>query len=383
MQRSFYCDRKGLRIYVREFLEEGMEEGKFPAVVVSHGFGADSTGSEAYCRILAKAGYAVFSFDFCGGSLPGAGKSDGVSTDMSIQSECRDLEAVLGHVRALPYVDRDHITLMGESMGGFVSALTAAGHPEEVENLILWFPALCIPDHARLGRLGGAEYDVSAGPEVIECGNGMKLGRSFHEQIKGMDPYLEIGRFPGRVLLIQGMKDSVVNYSYAVKAKEAFRPGQCSLQLIRQADHGFAGSHWESAVQSMLLFLAHKPQRLVIQVFLTGSRTLEEREDGWKAEVYFIGYCDCEAFRGSILPGAVDVQEQKKGGLVQMRAEYTLEGIDASGAPCRIHIVNQKQDGCFKPSIQTDSKVLAELNTLDGVALLEEYDGGLTVRIFG
>ncbi|MEK5235599.1 alpha/beta hydrolase [Paenibacillus sp. FSL L8-0470] len=90
--------------------------------------------------------YAAYCFDFCGGCTHGEGRSDGETTDMTVQTECEDLKAVMDYVKSLSYVDASKVSLMGFSQGGFISALTVAQRANEVEALILLYPALCIPD---------------------------------------------------------------------------------------------------------------------------------------------------------------------------------------------------------------------------------------------
>ena len=48
-----------------------------------------------YAILMAELGYASYCFDFCGGSVV-KGKSDGKTTDMSVLTEVKDLEAVSG-----------------------------------------------------------------------------------------------------------------------------------------------------------------------------------------------------------------------------------------------------------------------------------------------
>ena len=78
----------------------------------------------------------------------------------------KDLCAVIEYVKALPFVDEKQIVLMGASQGGFVSGLTAAKYGDGIQKLIMLYPALCIPDHARRGWLGGARYDPKNVPAV-------------------------------------------------------------------------------------------------------------------------------------------------------------------------------------------------------------------------
>ena len=44
-------------------------------------------------------------------------------------------------------VDKKRIVLIGESQGGLVSALAASELKKQVSNLVLIFPAFCIPDN--------------------------------------------------------------------------------------------------------------------------------------------------------------------------------------------------------------------------------------------
>lgn len=54
------------------------------------------------------------------------GKSDGNTTDMSVLTEVKDLEAVIEYAESKTYTNSSKILLMGCSQGGFVSVITAA-----------------------------------------------------------------------------------------------------------------------------------------------------------------------------------------------------------------------------------------------------------------
>lgn len=103
-----------------------------------------------YARVFVEEGYAAVCFDFC---MSGSGKSSGSSLGMSVLTEKADLLNVLDYIKTLDFVDASCITLVGCSQGGLVSALAAAERGNEVEQLILYYPALCIPDDARRGQM--------------------------------------------------------------------------------------------------------------------------------------------------------------------------------------------------------------------------------------
>lgn len=246
--REFTCKRDGLTIHGRAFRAGA---GVRPAIIVSHGFMGSQMGDEKdYAAHLAEKGYAAFTFDFCGGG-PNV-LSEGRTQDMSVRTEVEDLKAVLACVRSLPDVDREHIVLMGCSQGGFVSALTAAQLPDAVEKLILFFPALCIPDDARRGQMIFAKFDPNDIPETVECGP-MLLGRCYPEVVLHMDPYAEIAPYKGPVLLVHGTDDRLVNYSYSVRAAEAYE--NAKLVPIEGADHGFRGDDVPKALAAVDAFL--------------------------------------------------------------------------------------------------------------------------------
>ncbi|MCM1183036.1 MAG: alpha/beta hydrolase [Roseburia sp.] len=382
--QTFTCERDGLTIRGAQYFPAGFTADKtWPAVIVSHGFVGNYATVTEYCEEFAKMGYAAFCFSFCCDGIQGADecyRSDGASTDMTIQSEVADLITVKNYVKGLPYIDADLLILAGVSQGGFVSGLTAAKCGSEIAKLIMIYPALCIPDHARRGCLGGSCYDPHKVPDTIDCGHTL-LGRAFHEEVVGMDPYLELAAYQGDVLLLQGLSDQIVNYSYAIRAKESYREGQCRLQLIRNLDHGFDATQLESAFASIRQFLAGRREILTIRVIITHTETATEGGTR-KVRIFFTGYSETPYFQGAILPEGCDAQEYQDGVQTKMQAEYTLVGLDSAGAQCSIHIINRRDGGEWRPSVTTDSAVLAWMNQADLTAVLEGGDGGPTVRIF-
>lgn len=60
-------------IYGKIFQPISNKEKKFPTVIYSHGFGGSYEYGVDYAKALAKKGYAVYCFDFCGGAVRTAG----------------------------------------------------------------------------------------------------------------------------------------------------------------------------------------------------------------------------------------------------------------------------------------------------------------------
>ena len=378
------CVRDGLTIRgVIVYPDDFSEDRKYPCLIASHGFTGNFKGMIRWCEVFAQMGYVSVTYGFCGGGCIGDNpeySSEGATTDMTISTEIADLETVIGHMRGLGYIDPTRIILLGESQGGFVSGLTAAKHSDIISRLVMIFPAICIPDHARQGRLAGASYSPDAVPDIIDIGR-TKLGRCIHDDVVGRDPYLELSAYTGPVLILQGLEDDVVNYSYAIRAKENYAPGQCHLQLIRSMGHGLDDGQFQSAFGSIKQFLADREEVLTVQILITHGEPGTDGETKTN-NVYFTGYCDSPIFRGVIQSEGVDSQKQLPDGNWHLHAEYTLTGLDRNGALCSMHIVNQGHDGDFKPVISTDSTDLAWLNGLDLTSVLEFGSGGPTVRIY-
>lgn len=247
-ESAFSCKRDDLTIRGTEYRPAGEN---LPVAIVCHGFMATQKSVRGYTRELAQMGYAAYCFDFCGGSL-WRGKSDGATTDMSVLTEVKDLEAVIRYARSLPYTG-DRLLLMGCSQGGFVSALTAAKHPDLVQKLVLFYPALCIPDDARAGQMMFARFDPKNVPERFRCGF-MKLGRCYPTDVMDMDPFAEIKAYPGPVLIVHGTKDKIVPPDYSRRAAEGY--SDAKLYMIEGGAHGFRRKHDVKAVEQLKSFAA-------------------------------------------------------------------------------------------------------------------------------
>ena len=246
-ERFFECKRGDLTIRGIEYKPEGEN---LPVAIVSHGFLMWRDTVRDYTRLLAKLGYAAYCFDFCGGSIPGKGKSDGKNCEMSVLTEVQDLEAVIAYVKSLPYTG-DELLLMGGSQGGFVSALTAAKPEHNVDKLVLFYPAFCIPDDARAGKMLFTQFDPENIPEILNCGP-ITLGRLYPADVIKMDPYKEVTPYTGPVLIVHGTKDMIVNLDYAKRAYEAYAahsPDRVTLHIIEDGEHGFHGVHDDMAKQ--------------------------------------------------------------------------------------------------------------------------------------
>ena len=127
--KEYDFDSNGKNLYARAFVPD--VEGRVPLVIFSHGLGANVEHEEEVQKALAKAGIAVFSLEFAGGSSSSAPMSEGLTTEMSVLTEVQNLKDAIRIASGMEYTDPQKIYLMGSSQGGLVTALTA----EEVTNI--------------------------------------------------------------------------------------------------------------------------------------------------------------------------------------------------------------------------------------------------------
>lgn len=242
----FEIDSQGCRL--RGFILRPKRAGRLPAAIVSHGFASCTRDTKKYARVFADEGYAAICFDFC---MSGSGKSSGSSLGMSVLTEKTDLLNVLDYVKGLDFVDPDHIILAGCSQGGLVSALAAAEREDEVERLVLYYPALCIPDDARRGQMINARFDPDHVPDRFRA-LFVRLGAKYALDAQGLDPFREICGFSKPVLIVHGTKDRLVDISYSRRAARDYP--NCRLVEV-SGDHGFIFSGFPQSKRATVEYL--------------------------------------------------------------------------------------------------------------------------------
>ncbi len=406
--KRFTVDNDGMKIQGIAYLPANStapnQVKKSPAIIMSHGYLSNLHNFEYFATQFAMIGYNVFTFNFCCGSDETDSElmSDGTTTNLCIEGEISDLITVYNYVSTRDYVKSDEIILWGESQGAFVSGLSAARLQEKVSKLIMIFPAVCIPDHARRGTLGGASYDPKNPPELIYTERAM-LSKVFVDDVKDMDAYSELAKYKGETLLIQGTCDSIVvpEYQYIVKkefdltdnkenenAQITNSNHRLKLIMVRGMDHYTGGEHKEALKDSIRYFIEGKEEIFSFRIIVTNVVVTDDSGSILSQDVHFTGYCESDLFTGAIIQG-VDHQKYLKNNnqnesaiCIEMCAEYTFSGVDADGKPCKLDVCNIKRDGEWRPTIKTDSKALSWINDAKLYAIVEPGTKGPTIRIY-
>ncbi len=239
-----YTDSEGKEISLFGQLCEPKEEGKFPAVILSHGFNGHYTDFPTECAAFAKRGYVCYAFDFCGAQSGGRSKGR-TAADYTPFTMKEDLRAALRDIKRLPNVDSSQVFLFGGSQGGFVTALTAADSDvkDQIAGIAMYFPALNIPDDWR-GK------PVQNTPLM-----GYSIGAKFIESVQELDPFDLIGNFEKDVCIVWGDQDALVARKYIDNAVTAYGAERVDLTVIEGAGHGFGGAALDTATKKALAFL--------------------------------------------------------------------------------------------------------------------------------
>ena len=220
-------------------------QGRHPIAIVSHGFNGTHHFAQDYFGPLAELGWMTYAFDFPCGSLHS--RSDSNTMNMSILDEQSDLRAIVNYFRRQPNVDPSRIMLIGESQGGLVSALTAAQMNKEVSELVLIYPALCIPDN------WNSRYpDIEDIPDTTRLWN-VPMGRRFFEEVRNMDPFSTMKKFDKPVLILQGDADNVVSVDDSRRAARTYKDAR--LHIIKGAGHGFKPKERQEAIGQIKAFI--------------------------------------------------------------------------------------------------------------------------------
>lgn len=217
---------------------------KVPLVIIYHGF-TGNCGGELLTDIsndLQAKGIASLRFDF-----NGHGKSEGEFQNMTVLNEIEDLKDVISWAQAQPWVE--NISLVGHSQGGVVVSMTAGELGSSViKSVVLLAPAAVLRDDAIRGNSQGAVYDPwNFEGEYVELPwGGYKLGRKYVETAVSLPIYETSWQYTGPVLVVHGLHDRIVPYTYAERYQQGYK--ECTLKLLPDDDHSLTRNTAETAL---------------------------------------------------------------------------------------------------------------------------------------
>jgi alpha-beta hydrolase superfamily lysophospholipase len=198
-----------------------------PCIVCSHGLfsSKDSPKFVAMAEQLSREGLVAIRYDH-----RGCGESQGRIEDTTVSGRLDDLASVYGFARGHPGVN-GKIGLMGSSMGGYISLLTAARHAT-LKPIVVW----ATPFQLRRKK-GRVERDAYA-----------PLGDSFFEDLSRYRLEEILDRV-SHCLVVHGDHDELVPVWHARRIYAMLAEPK-AIQVFSGADHRFSNAqHRESAIR--------------------------------------------------------------------------------------------------------------------------------------
>lgn len=162
------------------FIPKG--KGSFPGVVFFHGSGGSGNMFFDIAEKLSKYGIMTLAFNY-----RGAGKSDGIFEEQTLEMGIKDAEASLKYFLSLKNLDGKKVGLCGGSFGGFLAGLLAIKFP--IKSLILNAPAAFSPKELNKQRDSAGELE---------------------ENFLESESYKEIAGYKGKLLVVESEFDDVL-----------------------------------------------------------------------------------------------------------------------------------------------------------------------------
>lgn len=212
-----------------------MQDGeKCPIVIFSHGFGGDMTFHlfEPIVKNLNQIGIGVLRFDF-----NGCGQSEGKFENMTVPNEVEDLINVIAYARQLSVTK--NISLLGHSQGGVVTSMASGrcGFPQ-IKCEVLLSAAAVLRDDALRGMTHGGHFDPwHLYDDTYPVSGGHSIGRPYIQSAMTLPIYETAAEYQGPALVVNGMADVVVPYTYAERYHRVLK--NSTLQLLPGENHTY------------------------------------------------------------------------------------------------------------------------------------------------
>ena len=208
------------------------KKGKFPLVVICHGFGSTKSRRRlvALARGLAKKGIAAFRFDF-----EGCGDSEGDLKNTTIKNEVLDLELAIKKILRQRNIDKQRIVLMGESLGAAIVLSYLTRNKFSAKILVFWAPAF------NQKKLIPIWYTRSEIKKWRKQGYFIRkekiMGINYFKENKDKDYSPLLSKINAPILIIHGKKDDIVPLKFSKELAKKYK--NIKLKIYPKAEHKF------------------------------------------------------------------------------------------------------------------------------------------------
>ncbi len=206
--------------------------GKFPAVILVHGFGGGvhERRNVLLCEKLAQAGIVAFMFDFYD-------KPNGVSElpvlDMTVSLQLQVLRHAVDFVMAQSFVDMRRVGITGHSLGGMTVLLYGATD-ERLKGIVVQAAVSEVREDSGVAHWEEWERKgrYTFGPEF----SGISVKWDFITDAKKYDVYASCEKIKCPVLVLHGDNDVLVPLEQAQQQLQHLKQSD-TLVVLKGADH--------------------------------------------------------------------------------------------------------------------------------------------------
>lgn len=181
----------GLKLKGNLFYPETLKS-KNPAILFVHGWTSEKRRSFQYAEALIKLGYIVMVFD-----MRGHGISEGDINIHTPKEFLGDCVAAYDYCSSLDGVDKENISIVSSSFGGYLSSILT--EKRKVKNLVLRVPADYANNTFEQSKMGNAGEN----PEVFKW---RMIPKKYNETFA----LQALHNYNGDVLIIESEKDEIV-----------------------------------------------------------------------------------------------------------------------------------------------------------------------------
>ncbi len=238
-------ESRGIKIPVKYVIPKEKSKKKFPLVVMAHGHGGskdENGGFTAIADSLAKNGIASIRMDFSG-----CGESTESFTENRLKNMLEDIKNARDFMLTKNNINPNKVALFGYSMGGRLAMMTS-GVDSSYKAVGLLAPAAHNGNDLLAGLFGDKVeeyYDKASKGGYFDYttiyGQEQKISKGFMDDLKNSDAISDFSKFKGRVLVMYGDKDTVVNPLISLAAAGSVSNNAKSVQthMVKGADHGY------------------------------------------------------------------------------------------------------------------------------------------------
>ena len=210
---------------------------KVPAVIMLHGNGSTRhEAGNAYdftAPEMAKAGIATIRFDYIGN-----GDSTSDYIDFTYDKAVADAMKCYDYLAGLGTIDMEHVGIMGWSMGGYITLLTA-GRNDVFNSVLTWAGAFYMGTTESQQEQYAIAKEKGYYEVTYDWREPLRQSPEYYECVMAIDSAAEVANIKAPILAIAGSEDTVVPPSVADSIIAAATSEGSQVKVLEGADHTF------------------------------------------------------------------------------------------------------------------------------------------------